>query len=150
MRTIGNWSVFEQLAQDVRYATRAMRANPVFTATAALSLALGIGANTAIYSFMDAIMMRALPVRQPEELVIFHWRSATRAGVVHSINGSAQRYGQSGTNSPNFPFASFDVFARDRSSLSVLFSYAYGRHLNLVANHQAVSANGVPVSGNFF
>src|SRR5215467_6784320 len=56
-RAMWNWNLYEQIAQDVRYALRAMRANPVFTATAALSLALGIGANTAIYSFMDAILM---------------------------------------------------------------------------------------------
>ena len=50
------------LLQDLRYALRLMAANPLFTAMAALSLALGIGANTAIYSFMDAILLRALPV----------------------------------------------------------------------------------------
>jgi hypothetical protein len=49
-----------QFVQDLRYAVRMMAANPLFTAMATLSLALGIGANTAIYSFMDAILMRAL------------------------------------------------------------------------------------------
>src|SRR5690242_8473278 len=49
---------FEELAQDLRYSLRAMRANKLFTLLAMISLALGIGANTAIYSFMDAIMLR--------------------------------------------------------------------------------------------
>src|SRR6516162_2033826 len=57
---------WEQLAQDTRYGLRAMAANKLFTAMAILSLALGIGANTAIYSFMDAILLRSLPVAHPE------------------------------------------------------------------------------------
>ena len=65
-RSMWTFAILEQLAQDLRYAFRAMMANPLFTATAVLSLALGIGANTAIYSFMDAILMRALPVAHPD------------------------------------------------------------------------------------
>ena len=53
------WKLWEQAVQDLRYSLRTMAANPGFTAMAALSLALGIGANTAIYSFMDAILLRA-------------------------------------------------------------------------------------------
>ena len=77
----------EQLAQDIRYALRATAANPLFTATAALSLALGIGANTAIYSFMNAILMRSLPVAHPEQLTIINWRSPKRPRFVKVING---------------------------------------------------------------
>ena len=61
-RAMWTWTFWEQLAQDIRYGLRAMAANPLFTAMAVLSLALGIGANTAIYSFMDAILLRSLPV----------------------------------------------------------------------------------------
>src|SRR5262245_39188341 len=57
-RTLWSWIVLEQLAQDIRYGLRGMLRNRTFTALAALSLALGIGANTAIYSFMDSILMR--------------------------------------------------------------------------------------------
>ena len=64
-RTLWSWILLEQLAQDVRYGLRAMFKNRLFTALAALSLALGIGANTAIYSFMDAILLRSLPVSDP-------------------------------------------------------------------------------------
>ena len=52
-----------------------MLKNRLFTALAALSLALGIGANTAIYSFMDAILLRSLPVADPASLVVLKWRS---------------------------------------------------------------------------
>ncbi len=56
------------ILQDLRYATRAMRHSPVFAATAVLTLALGIGANTAIFQLIDAIQLRTLPVQHPDEL----------------------------------------------------------------------------------
>ncbi|HSB76047.1 MAG TPA: permease prefix domain 1-containing protein, partial [Terriglobales bacterium] len=66
------WS---ELGQDVRYGCRTMIANKAFSAVAILSLALGIGANTAIYSFMESILMRSLPVADPESLVVLNWQS---------------------------------------------------------------------------
>jgi putative ABC transport system permease protein len=59
----------EILAKDVRYAIRGLRRSPAFTIAAVLSLALGIGANTAIFSFLDTLMLRTLPVERPEQLL---------------------------------------------------------------------------------
>ena len=59
------------LSNDIRYGYRTLRANPAFTAVAVLSLALGIGANTAIFSFLHTILMKELPVREPERLALF-------------------------------------------------------------------------------
>src|SRR5215212_5239524 len=59
----------DSLAGDIRYGLRALRRSPAFTAVAILSLALGIGANTAIYTLIDAVVLRSLPVPHPEQIV---------------------------------------------------------------------------------
>src|SRR3954465_276910 len=63
---------------DLRYALRLMRRNPGFTAVAVLSLALGIGANTAIFSLFYTVMLHQLPVAHPEELVEFLYKDPGR------------------------------------------------------------------------
>src|SRR5262249_58568409 len=60
----------ETLWQDLRYGLRTLRRNPGFAAVAVLTLALSIGANTAIFSFIDALMLKTLPVNHPEQLVM--------------------------------------------------------------------------------
>src|SRR6478672_4247060 len=64
------------LARDVRYSLRAIKRTPLFAAVAILSLALGIGANTAIFTLMDQLMLRKLPVRDPDQLVVLYQRGA--------------------------------------------------------------------------
>jgi hypothetical protein len=66
-RDLFTW--LDDLAGDLRYAARSLRAAPAFTVVAVLSLALGIGANTAIFSIINAVMLESLPVQRPNELV---------------------------------------------------------------------------------
>lgn len=68
-REVWHWNWLDRLWQDVRYGLRAMRRAPAFTAVAVLSLALGIGANTAIFSLINTLLLRMLPVRDPGQLV---------------------------------------------------------------------------------
>ncbi|MPY90343.1 MAG: FtsX-like permease family protein [Luteitalea sp.] len=69
-RDVGWESVLESIWQDVRYAIRSLRKSPGFTTVAALTLALGIGATTAIFSLLEAVLLKSLPVKNPEELVL--------------------------------------------------------------------------------
>src|SRR5580700_1184451 len=85
-----------ELGQDIRYGCRTMTTNKAFSALAVLSLALGIGANTTIYSFMESILLRALPVDDPQSLVVLNWHSRPPQNankesvhVMHGLQGLA-------------------------------------------------------------
>jgi len=82
------------LLQDVRYALRLLAKNPVFTAVAVLTLALGIGANTAIFTLMNALLLRSLPVDHPEELVLLgggrNWGMVSGVSKTYTIFSYAQ------------------------------------------------------------
>ena len=149
-RAMWTWTFWEQFVQDLRYGLRMMTANPLFTAMAALSLALGIGANTAIYGFLDSIVMRALPVQHPEQLTVIHWQSKDQPAVIESMSGTRHKDARNGVNSPNYPYAAFDLFRADGDVFSNLFAYAWGGRPNTVVEGQAEILDAELVSGGFF
>ena len=153
-RAVWGWILLEQLVQDLRYAVRTMFRNRVFIALALLSLVLGIGANSAIYSFMDAILLRSLPVPDPESLVVLNWHSKQPRGlrpnhVMHGMDGSDWAEGN-GISSGIFPFGAFELLRENRSIFSDLFAYYPCDKRNLTIKGQAEIAAGEYVSGDYF
>jgi predicted permease len=78
VREMWGWGSIDRLVQDLRYALRLLRKSSAFTVTAVLSLGIGIGMNTAIFSLLDAVLLQNLPVRAPEELVVLAERFGSR------------------------------------------------------------------------
>ena len=150
IREIWGWTSLERFAQDFRYGWRTLFKNPLFTTMAVLSFALGIGANTVIYSVMDAIMIRALPVRNPGELVILNWRAKPDPPVVQSHTGSSYDEPDGGQTSPDFPWPAYEHLRNENGAFSTLFARKDAGQLNLVVQGQAELGQVEFVSGNFF
>jgi predicted permease len=152
-RSLWSWILLEQLAQDVRFGLRGMFRNRLFTALAALSLALGIGANTAIYSFMDAILLRSLPVVDPASLVVVKWRSGPvnlHEFVLHSMDGHTYK-DAAGVTAAIFPFPAFELLHEASAPvLSSLFAYKAAGSVNVIVKGEADLAQAEYVSGDFF
>jgi predicted permease len=151
-RAMWGWTWGEHLMQDVRYAVRTMLRNPAFTALAALSLALGIGANSAIYSFMDAVVMRWLPVRDPGSLALLQWHSKGRDGesVVQGVSGHFDGNEKWGLIGGIFPYPAYEELRKSTRVFASLIAYHPTRTLTVLTGGDADVATGEYVSGNFF
>ena len=149
-RDAWTWTWWEQLAQDIRYALRTMAANPGFFALAILSLALGIGANTAIFSFMDSILMRSLPVPDPQSLVLLSWH--TPRPEFHGSNRHNESYTDSngGYIGGVFSYPAFELLQKNSAVFSSVFGYQGAGKLTLTFRGEADLASTEYVSGDYF
>ncbi len=146
-----------ELGQDVRYGFRNMIANKGFSALAVLLLALGIGANTAIYSFMESILLRSLPVADPESLVVLNWRSRPPENaskqwvhVIHGVQGVLWPGDRGTLVSGMFPYGAFETLGNQNPVFSTLFGYFNGLHKTLTVRGQATTAGAEYVTGEYF
>jgi macrolide transport system ATP-binding/permease protein len=149
-RAAWTWIWWEQLAQDVRYALRTLAATKSFSALAILSLALGIGANTAIFSFMDSILLRSLPVPDPQSLVLLSWHTPRHEFHGTDVHDDDYPDPKGGHIGGNFAYAAFELFQKNDSAFSSVFGYQGAGKLNLAFRGQADLANTEYVSGNYF
>jgi len=142
-------STFDSLMMDVRFGLRMLRARPGFTVVAVLALALGIGANTAIFSMIDAILVRELPVEEPQELVILRWEGQW-SRLIRSISGSVTRDDAGLSTSTSFAYLVFERFRDENKVLSDTFAVAELYRLNLGVDGNAELVTGQLVSGEYF
>src|SRR5262245_65355325 len=121
----------QTLWQDLRYGLRMLAKRPGFTLIVALTLALGIGANTAVFSLIDAFLLKLLPVRDPQQLVL-----------VHATNPR-------GAITDSFPYPIFEQFRDQSRSFSGVFAYDHTR-VSVTVEGQPEMVRGDFVSGSYF
>jgi len=121
----------ESLLQDIRFAFRMLRKSPAFTAVAVLTLALGIGANTAIFSLLDGLILRDLPVPHPEQLV--------RIGAYAP-----------GASDGGLSLSMFEEIARDQKVFSGMFAWQGEGIANVEINGSLSRGDVWPIDGNFY
>lgn len=147
-RAIWGFPALETIAQDIQYGLRLLVKSPAFTVTAILSLGIGIGATTAVFSLANTVLLRSMPVRDPASLVEIKWTSgpvppySSLNGWGNDANGSLE--------STSFSYAAYRSFQSDASRFVDVIGFADLYTVNLVIDHRAELETAHAVSGNYF
>ncbi len=143
----------EQFWQDVRYGTRMLRKNPGFTAVAVLTLALGIGANSAIFNLIEAVLMRPLPVPHPAELLLVEWTTQQKPVQDQFSIRLCQEYSELyGVAGCGFSYRTFHEIRSHASSVASFAAISSGNklHVSLGSGTEHIPALADFTSGDFF
>lgn len=140
----------ESTLKDLSYAARMLRRNPAFTLVAVLSLTLGIGANTAIFTVVNATLLRNLPVHAPEQLVALHWVRPADEMIDISTSGwmVPNAAGRSESSSFSYPF--YERLRAAGTALDGAFAFAGLSRINVRGDGSSEFAGGQVVSGSYY
>ncbi|MBS1788099.1 MAG: ABC transporter permease [Acidobacteria bacterium] len=147
-----SWEIMQTFIQDLRFGLRLLTKNPGFTAVAVLTLALGIGTNTAVFSLVNEVLLRSLPVKAPNELILFRnvdgpsgrmSRAGENNGSIDPVTGRAA--------STSFSLLAFERFRDHHPALSDVFAYSPFNQINILIDGQPeTNVLGQFVSGGYY
>ena len=138
---------------DLRFALRVMRRSPGFTAIVILTLAFGIAANTALFTVVDAVLLKPLPVRNPNELALLVWDAPDRdipllGGYSGTATSDLSTTGH--LQGTSFPYVTFERLRQATDTFADVFAFATGEKLNVIADGQAEVAFGQFVTADYY
>jgi len=140
----------QALWKDLRYAVQMLVKHPAFTAIAVLTLALGVGANTALFSVVDAVLLKKLPVKDPDRLVLLKATWNREKFGPGGFNGSNPTDPKTGlTTGTSFPIQTLARLRQEQTALSDVFAFS-PLELNFNAGGQAEVVSSQVVSGNYY
>ena len=138
------------LWNDIRYGLRSLAKSPGFAAVAVISLALGIGANTAVFSLYNAAMLKVLPVCDPRQLRVLNWRGDINAQFTY-CRVSSTPAGETSGNVVSYPlYCALRDQAAGRAEVFAFSAFDSFDPLTVIAGQETSTAHGLIVSGNFF
>ena len=137
------------MLKDMVYGVRVLLHAKAWTAVVVLSLALGIGANTAIFSAMNGMLLTQVPVDDPDSLVRFRFVGRNQMSTNSSEYGFNRRIGGEPSRS-TFSYPMYQQFVKDNRTLTDLFASAPAGRVNVVVNGQADLASAFIATGNYF
>ena len=155
-RQMWTWHSLETFLQDVRYALRMLGKSPGFAAAVVLALALGIGANTAIFSLIDAVMLKMLPVKDSHQLTLLNWAAQSVPGImpasdiIHSMHGNMDQDTTGRLTSTSFSYPVFELLRARTDIFSSAFAFADAGRVNFGIDGEARLAEGELVSDDYF
>ena len=151
-RDMWGWGRLETVPQDLRYGLRMLARDRGFTLVAVLTLALGIGANTAIFSVINAVMLKALPVKEPRQLVLLRWISKERPKEIHMYAswGGCPEAPAGSSRGCSFSYPSFEQIRTLNHVFSGVLAFGQPVAPKLTANGATNVALAEPVSGSYF
>lgn len=152
MRRRASFAFTEILRRDLRFGFRLLAKSPGFTVLAVITMALGIGANTAIFTLIDAVMLRSLPVRDPSELVVLRWTAheEPRRNGISSFGDCSEEGSRENPSGCSFPYPVFEKIRSEKTVFSGVAAFAGPAALVLSGNGAARLASGEVVSGDYF
>src|SRR5215216_2484976 len=140
----------DSVIKDISFAIRGLLKKPAFTGIAVLTLALGVGANTALFSVVDAVLLKKLPVKDPDRLVLFNASWNGEKFGVGGFNGSNRINRETGlVVGTSFPIQTLQRLRQEKGALSDVFAFS-PMELNFNAGGQAEVVSGQVVSGNYY